>query len=139
MRILLTALSALTFASVSTHALAAPPEPAPDHVLKVEATGDKGAEKLSVSVLPLGPWKWNHEYPARLEFELPPGVTAGKTTLKMVDGDFALEGKGAKAATALSAKAPGAYIAKVKGRIGLCDANVCIIKKVDTTTTLQMK
>jgi len=136
---LLIALTALTLASATTHAVAAPPEPAKDHVLTIEATGDKGHEKLSVSVLPLGPWKWNHEYPARLEFELPPGVTAGKTTLKMVDGDFTVEGKGARAATALSAKAPGAYVTKVKGRIGLCDANVCIIKKVDTTTTLQVK
>lgn len=139
MRLLFIALAALTLASASNHAPAAPPVQAPDHTLKVEATGDKGREKLSVSVLPLGPWKWNHEYPARLELELPPGVTATKTTLKKVDGDFALEGKGAKAATPLSARAPGAYVARVKGKIGLCDANVCIIKKVDTTTTLQMK
>lgn len=137
MRQLLAAL-ALT-ALLSPPAMTAPPEPAPDHVLTIEAAGDKGSEKLAVSISPLGPWKWNPEYPARLEFELPFGVTAGKSTLKMVDGDFTPDGKGAKAATTLKANAPGAYAAKVKGRIGLCDAHLCIVKKVDTTATLQLK
>jgi hypothetical protein len=140
MRILIALAAVIALDPMSANdALAAPPQPAADHVLKVETAGDKGTEKLSLQVLPLGPWKWNPEYPARLELELPPGVTATKTTLKMVDGDFAIEGKGAKAATPLSAKAPGAYVAKVKGKFGLCDAHVCIIKKVDTTATLQVK
>lgn len=131
------ALIALTF---STSAIASPPnEPAPDHVLKVEALPDGQAQKLSVVIQPNAPWKWNAEYPAKLEFELPAGVSAKKGTLKMVDGDFELEGKGARAATGLSAATPGAYLARVKGRFGLCDANVCVIKKVDTTATLQVK
>jgi hypothetical protein len=135
MRLLL--LAALAFV---TPVVAAPPADAPlDHVLVVESlTTDKG-QTLSVSIEAKSPWKWNAEYPAKLEFELPAGVKADKTSLKMVDGDFKEDTSKVRASTALTTKAPGEYVAVVKGRFGLCNAKLCITKKVDTTAKMKLK
>ncbi len=115
--------------------------PADDHTLTFEATPTKAgtAGALAISIAPKSPWKWNPEYPAKLELVAPPGVTFDKGLLSKKDNDFAASGKTVGATAAFKATSPGTHTAVVKGKFGLCDANVCIIKKVETTATIVVK
>jgi len=112
--------------------------PAGDHTLTFEAAPTKAGElgALSLSITPKSPWKWNPEYPAKLELVAPPGVTFDKGLLSKKNADFAESGKTVGAKAGFKATSPGTHKAIVKGKFGLCDANVCIIKKVETTATI---
>jgi hypothetical protein len=129
--------SPLTHAGAPNHTPAAE-APTDDHTLTLEATPTKAGEAgaLSLSIAPKSPWKWNPEYPAKLELVAPPGVTFDKGLLTKKDNDFAESGKTVGAKAGFKAASPGTHKAIVKGRFGLCDANVCIIKKVETTATI---
>lgn len=119
---------------------AAAEAPTDDHTLTVTAApaGPGKPGDLAVTITPRGNWKWNPEYPARIEVELPATVTAAKRTFKGLDGDFRADGKAMAAQTTWQAAA-GTHKAVIKGRFGLCDAHVCIIKRVDTTATLEVR
>ena len=119
---------------------AAAQAPTDDHTLTVTAAPASAGKPgdLAVTITPKGNWKWNPEYPARLEVELPAAATIAKQTFKGLDGDFRADGKTMIAQTTWQAAA-GTHKATIKGRFGLCDAHVCIIKRVDTTATLEVR
>lgn len=137
-----------TLAALASPVLAVGPTPAPgvgvleaeDHTLTVSATPAVGttAGELTIAISPKGPWKWNPEYPAKLEV-VADGITVSRPLLSKKDGDFKVDGKNVKALTTFTASTPGARKATLKGKFGLCDANVCIIKKVETTALVQAR
>lgn len=90
---------------------------------------------LAVTFAPKGPWHWNKDYPAKLEL-VATGVTIARPTLKQQDGDFKPGKAGIDAAFALTATQAGATTGTLKGKIGLCDDKVCIVKKVELTVAL---
>lgn len=124
----------LVLVLTSGAALAAAPEytlTARPAELKV---GQAGA--LDIVVTPQGPWHWNKDYPAKLELTLPEGVNAARKTLKQLDGDFKIEDAAITASFALTATKAGALQGTVKGKIGLCDDKVCIIRKIELAVAL---
>ncbi len=111
---------------------------APDHTFEVKvapATTPSQPGTVTFVITPAAPWKWNAEYPAKLTLTPAAGITVGKAVLKNQEGDFSNKDKRISAATTFSGAAAGA-IATVTGKFGLCNDNVCIIKKVETTAKL---
>lgn len=132
-------LAALLVAATTLPASAT--QPADDHALTLTAAPVQAGETgtLSLNIAPKAPWKWNAEYPAKLDIEPSEGLTFEKTQLTRKAGDFEDQGKAVTARATFSAKAPGAHRATVKGRFGLCDANVCIIKRVDAVVPVEVR
>lgn len=110
----------------------------PEYTLTVKPAelkvGVAGA--LDVVVAPKGPWHWNKDYPAKLELAVPAGVTIARPTLKQLDGDFKVGAAEVTASFALTATQAGPAQGTVKGKIGLCDDKVCIIRKVEIAVAL---
>lgn len=124
----------LLLALATTAAFAADPE----YTLTVKPAelkvGQAGA--LDLVVTPKPPWHWNKDYPAKLELTPPAGVTVVRATLKQLDGDFKVTDADATASFAVTATQPGPAQGTVKGKIGLCDDKVCIIRKVEIPVAL---
>jgi hypothetical protein len=120
--------------------LAAAPAAAadPEYTLEVKPTtlkvGEAGA--LVLAFAPKPPWHWNKDYPAKLELAAPAGVSVGKPVLKQLEGDFKVADAGVSASFAVTATQAGSAEGTVKGKIGLCDDKVCIIKKVELAVSL---
>lgn len=128
------ALVALSIALTAASASAAEPE----YALTVKPAelkvGQAGA--LEVVVTPKGPWHWNKDYPAKLELSAPAAVTVARPTLKQLDGDFKVGATEVTASFAVTATQAGPAQGTVKGKIGLCDDKVCIIRKVEIAVAL---
>lgn len=93
--------------------------------LKVGADG-----QLGVKIVVKGGYHWNEEYPAKLVFTTPTGVTLPKAELAQLKGDF-------KAATPqlvdvkvpATAAAAAAGEVTVEARFSICNDKVCLMKK----------
>jgi|GEM_PF-2935877 len=90
---------------------------------------------LAVQFAPKAPWHWNKDYPAKLML-VAEGVTIARTELKQQQDDFKITKAGIETAFSLTAVKPGKTTGTLKGKIGLCDDKVCIIKKVELTVAM---
>ncbi len=111
----------------------------PDHTFEIKTAPAKGNEigSLTFVVTPKGHWHWNKDYPAKLTLTAE-GVTFPKTVLKQQDGDFSMDKDAATAKLTFTGSTSGAKDVSVVGKFGLCDDKVCVIKKIDMKTKVEV-
>lgn len=101
------------------------------HGAKLELkVGAKTTATLKVKVDKAAGYKWNKEYPAKVEFPEPPQkVGVAKKVYKQTAGDFQTTDEQALVKIGLEGKAAGTEKVAAKVRFSICNDKVCLIKK----------
>lgn len=161
MRVMMFVLSAVTCLGLASSLACAKSEadPAAPTAAKVEAAPTQAADsdKFSVAIAPVElkagatgsakitftpakGFKWNLEYPAKLEFEAPADkVTLTKTKFNQLKGDFKASEKEASVAVPVTGKGAGQAELKGKVKVSVCNDTTCLIEKADVVVQVTVK
>ena len=103
-----------------------------EYTLTVKPTALKVGQPGTVEVVITsnGPWHWNSEFPAKLEFAAA-NTTIARPLLRQADGDFKGDATTVTATFAVTATQAGARQGMLTGKLGFCDDKVCVTKKVE--------
>ena len=102
---------------------------AKEYELKIEpATAKAGEEsKVSIKVVPQGPWHMNLEYPTKLEITAPDGTTVAKPALAKADA-VKLDEQGCEFSVAFTPDAAGAKQFTGEFKFAICQDEACVPK-----------
>ena len=108
-------------------------KPAPKRFTLPQAAGKTkvGAETtVKVKVKVAKGWKWNEQYPAKLEFtDVPAGVSLPKVKFNQLKGDFKSSKEQATVGLQISGKKTGKATLVGKMKFSVCNETSCVIEK----------
>jgi hypothetical protein len=95
---------------------------------------------LEVKVTVAKGWKWNEQYPAKLEFkEIPVGVSLDKAKYSQLKGDFKSSKQAASIALKVSGKKAGQATVIGKIKFSVCNETTCVIEKAPVSVVVSVR
>jgi hypothetical protein len=99
--------------------------------------GNKTTLQVKVSVAK--GWKWNEQYPAKLEFkDVPVGVSLDKAKYSQLKGDFKSSKQAASVALRVSGKKTGETTVVGKMKFSVCNETTCVIEKAPVSVVVSV-
>lgn len=94
--------------------------------VKLSANVARGAkQKIEIEITPSSGYKWNKDYPAKLQLKNGKKLEFAKTSFSKAEGDISGDEKGGKVVLMATAKEAGTETVEATVSFSLCNAETC--------------